>query len=137
MRFVNAGASGFILKDSNPDDFLKTIRAVAKGARVLPCPLSESLFTDIVACAMKKGKSRLMEAVRMTEREREVIRLMNDGLSNIEIGSRLHVSTNTIKSHIHNIIEKIALHQRLDASTSASTKESVKMIAKSISTINN
>jgi DNA-binding NarL/FixJ family response regulator len=137
IRFVNAGASGFILKGANPEDFLKAIRAVAKGVSVLPPIPKESLFTDIVASAVKKGKLKLMEAVRMTAREREVIRLMNDGLTYAEIGNRLHVSTNTVRSHIHNIMEKIALHQRLDDATSSSTKESVKMIAKSISTINN
>ena len=73
----------------------------------------------------------------MTVREREVIRLLNDGLDDHKIGNQLHVSTNSIENHIHNIIEKIALHQRLDAATSATTKESVKMIARSISTINN
>ncbi len=137
IRFVNAGASGFILKDANPDDFLKTIRAAAKGLADLPPMPAESLFTEIITHAVKKGKFKLMEAVRMTKREQEVVRLLDDGASNVEIGNRLHVSTNTIKSHIHNIMEKIALHERLDGAGSASTKRTVKMIARSISTINN
>jgi len=137
IRFVNAGASGFILKDADPGDFLKTIRAVAQGITVLPHVPAESLFTEIITHAMKKRKFKLMEAVRMTEREQEVIRLLDDGLSNVTIGHRLRVSTNTIKSHIHNIIEKIALHERLDGAGSASTKKTMKIIARSISTINN
>jgi DNA-binding NarL/FixJ family response regulator len=137
IRFVNAGASGFILKDANPGDFLKTIRAAAKGVTVFPPMPAKSLFTEIITHAMKKRKFKLMEAVRMTEREQEVIRLMNGSLTNVEIGNRLHVSTNTIVSHIHNIMEKIALHERLDGAGSASTKKTVKMIARSISTISN
>ena len=137
IRFVKAGASGFILKDANPGDFLKTIRAAAKGTANLPIMPAKSLFTEIITHAMKKRKFNLMEAVRMTEREQEVIRLLDEGLSNVAIGHRLHVSTNTIKSHIHNIMEKIALHERLDSAGSASTKKTVKMIARSISTINN
>jgi DNA-binding NarL/FixJ family response regulator len=73
----------------------------------------------------------------MTELEREVIRLLDDGFVNNEIGKKLHVSTNTVKSHIHNIIEKIALHQRLEAANDASSKQIVKMVERSISTISN
>ncbi len=112
--FVKAGASGFILKDASPDDFLETIRAVAEGANVLPTNLTDSLFSEIVDRALKGGKIKLKEAVRMTKREREVIGLIGDGLSNKEIGQSLHVSNLTIKSHIHNIMQKLALHTRLE-----------------------
>jgi DNA-binding NarL/FixJ family response regulator len=112
--FVKAGASGFILKDASPDDFLETIRAVAEGANVLPTNLTDSLFSEIVDRALKGGKIKLKEAVRMTKREREVIGLIGDGLSNKEIGQTLHVSNLTIKSHIHNIMQKLALHTRLE-----------------------
>ncbi len=78
-----------------------------------------------------------MQAVRMTEREQEVIRLLDGSLTNVEIGNRLHISANTTKNHIHNIMEKIALHERLDGAGSACTKETVKIIARSISTIDN
>ena len=136
-RFVNAGASGFILKSAHRNDFVKSIRAVAKGRRVFPSMPDKSLFTDIIESAMKKGKLKLMEAVKMTEREREVIRLLNNGFVNNEIGKELHITTNTVKSHIHNIIEKIALHERLEAANYSSTKQTVKMITRSISTISN
>jgi DNA-binding NarL/FixJ family response regulator len=119
MQFVKAGAAGFILKDATLDDCLTTIRAVAQGARVLPPLPADSLFSQIVEHAVKGGKMKFKQALRMTSREREVIGLIGEGLNNREMGRRLHISTHTIKSHIHNIMEKLALHARLEAANQA------------------
>jgi DNA-binding NarL/FixJ family response regulator len=113
VEFVQAGASGFILKDATMKDLLGTIRSVAAGAKVLPPPLTGSLFSHVIEQALKKGKGKLTEAVRMTKREREVIALIAEGLSNKEIAQRLSIATYTVKSHVHNIMEKLALHTRL------------------------
>jgi len=137
LQYVKAGANGFILKDASLNDLLMTIRTVSKGATVLPPLLVDSLFSQIVDHAMGNGKLKLMEAVRMTKREREVIALLSDGLSNKEIAQKIHVSTYTVKSHIHNIMEKLALHTRLEVANYSYTGETLKTIAKSISTINN
>lgn len=117
IEFVEAGAAGFILKDASIEDVLATIRSVAGGTRVLPPPLAGSLFTHVVEQALKKGKGALPAAVRMTKREREVIGLIADGMSNKEIAQRLNLSTYTVKSHVHNILEKMALHSRLQIAT--------------------
>jgi DNA-binding NarL/FixJ family response regulator len=114
VEFVEAGAAGFILKDATIEDFLSTIRAVAKGTRILPPLLTESLFTHIVELALRKARGRLPGAVRMTKREREIILLIAEGMSNKEIAARLNLSIFTVKSHIHNILEKMALHSRLE-----------------------
>jgi DNA-binding NarL/FixJ family response regulator len=114
LRFVKAGASGFILKDATMHEFLATIRSVAQGEKVLPPILSGSLFSEIIAGALERGKTDINKAIRMTKREQEIIRLIGDGLSNKEIAHRLHVATYTVKSHIHNIMEKLALHTRLE-----------------------
>jgi DNA-binding NarL/FixJ family response regulator len=114
VEFVEAGAAGFILKDATIDDVLGTIRAVARGTRILPPLLTESLFTHVVEHAIRKGKGKLPDAVRMTKREREITVLIAEGLSNKEIAQRLNLSTYTVKSHIHNILEKMALHSRLE-----------------------
>ena len=113
VEFVEAGAAGFILKDATIDDVLGTIRAVAGGIRILPPLLTESLFTHVVDQALRKGKGRLPNAVRMTKREREIVVLIAEAMSNKEIAQRLTLSTYTVKSHIHNILEKMALHSRL------------------------
>ncbi len=137
LQYVKAGANGFILKDASLKDFLITIRTVSEGATVLPPLLVDSLFSQIVDYAVKEGKFKLKEAIRMTAREREVIVFLGEGMSNKEIGQKIRVSTYTVKSHIHNIMEKLALHTRLEIANYSYTGETLKTVAKSISTINN
>ena len=137
LQYVKAGANGFILKDASLNDFLITIRTVYEGATVLPPLLIDSLFSQIIDHAVREGKTKLKEAVRMTKREREVIGLLGDGLSNKEIAHKIHLSTYTIKSHIHNIMEKLALHTRLEIANYSYSDETLKTITKSISMVNN
>lgn len=112
--FVKAGASGFIMKDASFEDFFATIRAVAAGAEVLPQALTNSLFSQITRNASGGSKARVLEAVRLTNRERQVIDLLGEGLSNKEISTRLNIAVHTVKSHVHNVLEKLALHSRLE-----------------------
>jgi len=131
--FVKAGASGFILKDATIDELLTTIRTVAEGTNVHPQDLSDSLLSQIVEHALKRGKIKLKETVRMTKREREVIELIGDGLSYKEIGHKLGVSNYTVKSHIHNIMEKLTLHTRLEVASYSYSTGTLKKIVKDIS----
>jgi DNA-binding NarL/FixJ family response regulator len=117
VELVQAGASGFILKDASINDVLETIRSVAKGTRIIPPVLTGSLFTHIVNDAIRLGKDKLSAATRMTKREREIIALIAEGMSNKEIAQQLNLSTYTVKSHVHNILEKLALHSRLQIAT--------------------
>lgn len=134
VQFIRAGASGFILKDATLDVFLETIRAVAGGAKVLPPLLNDSVFSQIVEYALRAGRPNLQGALRMTKREREVIGLISDGLTNKQIAGRLHIATHTVKSHVHNIMEKLALHSRLEVANFANSDSSVtRGIARSIS----
>jgi DNA-binding NarL/FixJ family response regulator len=112
--FVRAGASGFIMKDASFDDFFATIRAVAAGGEVLPQALTNSLFSQIARNASRGSKARLLESVRLTNRERQVIELLGEGLSNKELATRLHIAVHTVKSHVHNVLEKLALRSRLE-----------------------
>jgi DNA-binding NarL/FixJ family response regulator len=113
VEFVEAGASGFILKDATVKEFLGTIRSVAQGAKILPPSLTDSLFSHVLELALKKGEGKITNAVRMTKREREIIVLITDGLSNKEAAQQLNIATHTVKSHVHNIMKKLALHNRL------------------------
>jgi len=112
-QFVNAGVAGFILKDATFDDFVETIRSVADGARVLPPRMTGTLFSQIAQAAVQRGGAVALEAVRMTPREREVIALIAVGMSNKEMAQRLNIATHTVKSHVRNIMDKLALHTRL------------------------
>jgi len=113
VDFVNAGVAGFILKDATFEDLVTTIRSVAEGAHVLPPALTSTLFSQIAKDAVLRGRAAAMESVRMTGREREVIGLIGEGLSNKEIAGRLNIATHTVKSHVRNVMEKLALHTRL------------------------
>jgi DNA-binding NarL/FixJ family response regulator len=126
VQYVEAGVCGFVLKDATFDDFLKTIHSVAKGVNVLPPPLTGSLFSQIVEHGTRKTRGNPFASVRMTRREREVIVLIAEGLSNKEIASQLHLATDTVKSHVHNILEKLALHTRLEIASFAHSDDSYK-----------
>jgi DNA-binding NarL/FixJ family response regulator len=136
LEFVQAGVSGFILKDATINDFLKTIRSVSDGAQVLPPHLTGSLFSQIIDLAVASSKPSLItESVRMTKRERQVIELIADGFSNKEIAHKLHISTYTVKSHVHNILEKLALHTRVQIAKYAHISDSFKTAIDSTSLI--
>jgi DNA-binding NarL/FixJ family response regulator len=137
LQYVKAGANGFILKDASLNDFLITIRTVAEGSTVLPPLLVDSLFSQIVDHAVREGKSGLKDAIQMTTREREVIQFLGEGMSNREIGQKIRISTYTVKSHIHNIMEKLALHTRLEIANYSYTDQTLKTITKSISMVTN
>lgn len=113
IEFVQAGGSGFILKSAPVEDYIKTIKLVAGGTNVLPPVLTTSLFTQIVDTVLKNGESIPDDSVKLTPREREIVVLISDGLSNKEIAMRLHIATYTVKSHVHNILEKLTLSTRL------------------------
>ncbi len=113
MEFVQAGADGFILKNAAMEEVISTIRAVVAGGKLLPALMTGSLFIQVVEHALTKGKRNIKNAIRMTDREKEIIALIVDGMSNKQIAERLNIATFTVKSHVHNILEKLALHSRL------------------------
>jgi DNA-binding NarL/FixJ family response regulator len=122
LRFVEAGVSGFILKDATIPEFTKTIRSVAAGEKILPPILAGSLFSQIMDYGIKElGPAKVIQSVRMTKREREIIELIAEGLANKEIAYKLNLSIYTVKSHVHNILEKMALNTRVQIAINAHT----------------
>jgi DNA-binding NarL/FixJ family response regulator len=136
LEFVQAGVSGFILKDATVNDFLKTVRSVAVGSQILPSNLTGSLFSQIVDHAVNRSNtSAIMNSVRMTKREKQVIELISEGYTNKEIAQKLHLSTYTVKSHVHNILEKLALRSRVqiakylhDSKTTGSASDDISLL---------
>jgi len=136
LECVKAGVSGFILKDATIKEVFRTIRSVARGTKVLPSLLTGSLFTQIIEYALNgREPAKLIEAVRMTRRERQVIELIADGLSNKEIALKLHLSTYTVKSHVHNILEKLTMHTRVQIATYARDADTFRTAASAVSLI--
>jgi DNA-binding NarL/FixJ family response regulator len=113
VEFVKAGGAGFILKNALVADYVNTIRAVAGGATILPNGLTKSLFIQIVESALKKGNALPAHAIQLTKREQEIVDLISEGMSNKEIAQQLHIATFTVKSHVHNVLEKMDLSTRL------------------------
>lgn len=124
IEFVKAGGSGFILKNAPLEDWIRTIKTVAAGEKVLPPCLAESLFTQIIEATLRSGKEIPAKSIQFTNREREIVDLISEGLSNKEIADRLHIATFTAKSHVHNILEKLALSTRLQIAAFARKDES-------------
>ncbi len=123
QEFVSAGVSGFIMKDAQLDVVLNTIRSVASGLKVLPDQMTATLFSEIARVVVSSGGANDHEDVRMTPREREVISLIAEGLSNKAIANRLHISVHTVKSHLRNIMEKLTLSSRLQIAAYAHKRD--------------
>ncbi len=113
LQFVKAGATGFILKNATLEDFVTTIVAVAEGVKVLPENSEDSLFTKIIEFAIKGGKPKLLGAVKLTKREKEVLSQISEGTTNKLIAKKLKMTEYSVKSHEHNIVEKLVLRNRL------------------------
>jgi len=113
LGLIGAGVSGFVLKEAPLEVFARTIRSVAAGVAVLPIALTGALFSNITREARSKGGEEDPGLVRVTGREREVIELLQEGLSNKAIGKRLDISIHTVKTHLRNLLKKLDLRSRL------------------------
>ncbi|HSM05516.1 MAG TPA: response regulator transcription factor [Longimicrobiales bacterium] len=113
VEFVRRGASGLVVKDASLDVFLDTIRRVAGGQEVLPQDLTSTVFSYIVDRTTARASAGAGRSSRLTPREHQVIDLIAEGMSNKAIARELRISRHTVKSHVRNILEKLALHSRL------------------------
>jgi DNA-binding NarL/FixJ family response regulator len=111
-----AGASGFLLKDARPEDLIDGVRMVAAGDALLAPAVTRrliSLFTGGIPVLARPGGRADTRLDGLTEREREVFGLVAQGLSNAEIGAALHVSGNTVKTHVARVLAKLGLRDRV------------------------
>lgn len=112
MACIEAGAVGYILKEASFDHLVDTIRSANRGESFCSPRMAGSLFSRIAELA---GEQMPRDAIKLTPREVEIINKIAEGLSNKEIAQRLSVEVQTIKNHIHNILDKLQLHNRLEA----------------------
>jgi len=108
---LRAGASGFLLKDVTPEDLLTAIRVVAAGEALL-APAATRHLVDAFVSRPSLGRPDARLVGELTGREREVLRLVAQGLSNAEIAGRLVVSPATAKTHVSRILTKLSLRDR-------------------------
>ena len=106
---LQAGASSYLLKDVSPDELVQAIRAVHRGETTLHPDIARKLVEQV---AHQAGPAPEAQAEQLTEREREVVRLVAQGRSNSEIARALVISDKTVKTHISNILGKLELQDR-------------------------
>jgi DNA-binding NarL/FixJ family response regulator len=109
---LSAGASGFVLKDDSPEQLLAAIRTVAAGDALLSPTVTKKVIKQFARHPRPAPPKELDE---LSERERDVFRLMAEGLSNGEIGDKLHISETTVKTHVTHILQKLGLRDRVQA----------------------
>jgi DNA-binding NarL/FixJ family response regulator len=110
---LRAGASGFLLKDVRPPDLVEGIRVVARGDALLAASVTRRLL-DRFAAVLPEDEPK-PDLDELTEREREVLRLVALALSNSEIAKRLVLTEATVKSHVSSVLRKLSLRDRVQA----------------------
>ena len=109
VRAVEAGATGYLLKDAPRDELFRAVRATARGDTVLAPPVAARLM----------GKVRDGGETALSAREIDVLMLVARGASNQDVGKKLHISTATVKSHLMQIYQKLSVSDRTAAVTTA------------------
>ncbi len=109
---LSAGASGFVLKDDSPEQLLAAIRTVAAGDALISPTVTKKVIKQFARLPRPDPPKELDE---LSERERDVFRLMARGLSNGEIGQELYISETTVKTHVTDVLQKLGLRDRVQA----------------------
>jgi len=110
---IRAGASGFLLKDVRPGDLVDGIRLIASGNALLGPTVTQRLL-ERFAVELPAGEVDDTVA-KLTEREREILRLLASGLSNAELAQRLFLSETTVKTHVSSVLRKLGVRDRVQA----------------------
>lgn len=117
LQYVMAGAAGYVLEDVSVERLLDHIRAVHDDQALVSPEMAAALMTQITELAYISSQDRLdTKAVAdLTNREREVLNLIGEGLTNQEIADRLFIEVGTVKNHVHNLLKKLDVSSREDA----------------------
>jgi two-component system response regulator NreC len=108
LRALGAGAKGYLLKDSAEVDLVRAVRAVAQGRTFFSAAITGTLLEDYMRNMQQRNLQDSWDL--LTEREKEVLQLIAEGMSNKEIASALELSTYTVETHRNNLMQKLNLH---------------------------
>ncbi|WP_030678176.1 response regulator transcription factor [Streptomyces rimosus] len=115
-RALQAGASGFLLKDEGPQELISAVRAAAAGDAVLSPGVTGHVVRRMLQGGGRLGAGSADERLAaLTDREREVLAMLGEGLSNLEIGRRLEIGLGTVKTHVGRILDKTGTESRVQA----------------------
>jgi len=114
LRALRAGAAGFLLKDTPPDEIVAAVRMVARGRPVLSPEVTRRLISRVAESDhdLRRDRARARLAL-LNDRERDVAVAVGEGRSNAEIGAVLHLAVPTVKTHVSSILTKLDLHNRV------------------------
>jgi DNA-binding NarL/FixJ family response regulator len=112
---IKAGANGYLLKEISVEEVAEAIRAVMQGQSLISPSMASKLLNEFNALVRRAEDRQQFPAPALTNREIEVLRLVAKGMSNREIAEELYISENTVKNHVRNILEKLHLHNRMEA----------------------
>jgi DNA-binding NarL/FixJ family response regulator len=112
---LRAGASGFLLKDTEPDDLVAAVRVVAAGDGLVAPAVTRRLIAEFARVSVPPNQPRDRLLAELTDREREILLLIAKGLSNTEIARTLVVSASTVKTHVGNLLTKLGCRDRVQA----------------------
>jgi DNA-binding NarL/FixJ family response regulator len=110
---LRAGASGFLLKNSPPEELVHAVRVVAGGEALLAPSVTRRLIEDYASRPPARARDPRLE--RLTERELEVLRLLATGKSNSELAAELYIGEGTVKTHVSSLLTKLGLRDRVQA----------------------
>jgi DNA-binding NarL/FixJ family response regulator len=120
LEALLAGAAGYVLKEATLEQIVAAVRAAAAGDAVIPPRVAPELLRRLRAAEPARGAGAGgADAVELSEREHEVLRLIVDGRDNAAIAAELFISPNTVKSHVASIFGKLGVESRLQASVQA------------------
>ena len=125
LRAVSEGVLGYVLKDASAAEIVRVIRAVAAGEAVCPPRFSQALFQCAARDVCLGFKQPQTTKFGLSRREQQLVGVLRLGLSNKEIGSRLNLSEQTVKNHIHRILRKIGANNRLEIVERCQPEESL------------
>lgn len=119
LRYIEAGAAGYILKDSSLKEFLEVIRLAQKGEAQVSTKMAGAMMQRLSSLArmFSTVENNLDRDARLTSRELEVLQFISQGLTNQEIAARLVVEVGTVKNHVHRILEKLNVSNRDEAAS--------------------
>lgn len=113
LKAVSAGVAGYVLKDASAMDVVLAIRAVAREEAVCPPRLCLSLFRYVAGANSGLPNNRVKSQLGLTRRQQQLVPLLAQGLTNKEIASQLNLSEQTVKNHIHRMLQKVGAEDRL------------------------
>lgn len=110
-----AGARGYLVRDQSFSELRSALFGISNGDMVCPPRVAHLLFSRLAELGRQRRRCEKLEVLSLTPRELEILRLVADGLSNLQIAKQLFLSVHTVKNHVHKILETLGVHSRWEA----------------------